>query len=283
MSEWINADLAVQMYIDVGYTENTFFRHAREGKIRKELDEEKQRGARYNRQDIEEIIGKRRSKNKQRLAIRAQRDGGSKTEWVEENDLPYLLALDVEMYGAEEAVDFSITRAWWKKNPYMCRVLYNAQNRKEIWGYTTIIPMRNETILKLLRREMHERDIRPEHILIYEKGKEYEVYATSIVIRPDKRTYTRDLLNSILNYWCNQSNNFTVSKVFAYADSEEGWNMIKHLFFAPRYDIGQRVFELDPNQTNPSKLITAFQNCIKEMSELTPRLTPEGIDSDKNR
>jgi proline iminopeptidase len=36
----------------------------------------------------------------------------------------------------------------------MCRVLYNAENRKDIWGYLTIIPMEEESIFKLLRREM---------------------------------------------------------------------------------------------------------------------------------
>lgn len=60
---------------------------------------------------------------------------------------------------------------------------------------------------------------------------------------------------------------FTISKVFAYADSDEGWNMIKHLFFSPRYDIGQKAFELDINQINPSKLVTAFQDCLKSKSK----------------
>ena len=32
---------------------------------------------------------------------------------------------------------------------------------------------------------MHERDIRPEHILTYEAPKDYAVYAASVVIKPE--------------------------------------------------------------------------------------------------
>ncbi len=262
MKEWIESDEAVKLYNEIGYTEQTFFRHVREQKIRKQLKEDQARGARYNLKDIEKMISDRKAKNKRRIA-QTRQETSAETDWVKETDLPYLLALDVELYGAEEAVDFSITRAWWKKNPYMCRVIYDKHNRKDIWGYATIMPMDMETITKLLTREMHERDIRPEHILTYKEGKNYQVYATSIVVRADKRSYIRELLNSLLNYWCEQANNFTISKIFAYADSDEGWNMIKHLFFAPRYDIGPKVFELDIRQINPSKLVTAFQDCIK--------------------
>jgi hypothetical protein len=55
-----------------------------------------------------------------------------------------------------------------------------------------------------------------------------------------------------------------VGENYSFADSDEGWNLIKHLYFAPRYDIGEKAFELDLNQLNPSKLIQAFQDCLKK-------------------
>ena len=146
----------------------------------------------------------------------------------------------------------------------MCRILYNVEDRKDIWGYITMIPMKEETIFKLLKREMHERDIRTEHILLYEENKAYSVYVAAVVIKPEHHAFLRTLINSLFNHWCDQYPKIRIAKIYAYAETDEGWNLIKHLFFAPRYDISERAFELNPLQMNPSKLIKAFQDCLKE-------------------
>lgn len=273
--ELINSEQGVKLYAEAGISENTFFRHAREGKVRKFLAEGKQRDALYSAEDVRKIVEFHRLKRKGRVeAIQNKKEEQGKTDWVQASDLPYLLALDYEMFGIDEAVDLTITHTWWKKNPYMCRVLYNAEDRKDIWGYVTMIPMEEETIFKLLRREMHERDIRVEHILTYEESKSYAVYANAIVMKPEHQTSIRTLINSVLNYWCEHYPKISITKLYAYAESDEGWNLIKHLFFAPRYDIGERAFELDPSQMNPSKLIKAYQDCLKEREGSTSETLP---------
>ena len=269
--ELVNSEQGVKLYIEAGISGNTFYRHAREGRIRKYLPEGKQRDALYSAEDIRKVIEFHRLKRKGRVeAIKSKKEEQGKTDWVQTGDLPYLLALDYEMFGIDEAVDLTITHTWWKKNPYMCRVIYNAKDRKDIWGYVTMIPMEEETIFKLLRREMHERDIRTHHILTYEENKSYLVYANAIVMKPEHQATIRTLINSVLNYWCEQYPNIRIKKLYAYAESDEGWNLIRHLFFAPRYDIGERAFELDPLQLNPSKLIRAYQDCLREREASTP-------------
>lgn len=266
--EMISAEQGVKLYAEVGLSENTFYRHAREGKIHKTIDEDRQRGAMYSLSDIRKVTDIERTKRNKRVDIvRSVVEKQGKTDWVTASDLPRLLVLDYDMYGIEESVDLSITHHWWVKNPYMCRVLYNANDRKDIWGYLTLMPMKEEIIFKLLRREMHEKDIRPEHILTYDKPDEFVIYAASIVIQPEHRNHIRDMMNSVLNYWCSQYPKIKIAKIYAYADSDEGWGLIKHLFFAPRYDIGDKAFELNPNQLNPSKVIQTFQDCLKEHTE----------------
>lgn len=265
MAEWILSDEAVKLYQEVGLSGNTFYRHARENKIRKIISEERERGALYNVYDIKKITDHQKIKRKRHLAgTQSGNEEESRTDWFNEHDLPYLLALDYETYGIEESLDLSISHSWWSKNSSVCRVLYNAKDRKDIWGYVTLIPMKEEIIFKLLRREMHERDIKPEHILAYEKGQEYTIYAASVVIKAEHRNSLRNLLRSIFTYWCEQYPSIKASKIYAYADSKEGWYLIKHLFFAPRYDIGEGAFELDLRQANPSKIVKAFQDCLKE-------------------
>ncbi len=263
--EMIPSEQGIALYASVELSENTFYRHAREGKIKKSLPSERQRGALYNRNDIEKIIEYEKTKRKKRLeAIRTTKEEESRTDWFTEADLPYLLVLDYEMYGISESLDLSISYGWWAKNPYICRMLYNTEDRKDIWGYITLIPMKDETIFKLLRREIHERDIKPDDILNYEDGEEYHLYAASVVMKSKYKSYLRNLVKSIFNYWCDRYPTVRLSKIYAYAESKEGWNLIKHLFFAPRYDVGQRAFELDLSQPNPSQLITSFQDCLKE-------------------
>ncbi len=266
---WVTAEEGVKLYEDAGLSSNTFYRHAREKRIRKSLPDKRERGALYNLGDIEKLTYYPKLKSKNRIeAIQKIGEEESKTDWFAEADLPYLLALDYEMYGIEESLDLSISHGWWSKNPQICRILYNSKNRKEIWGYVTMIPMEQTTILKLLKREIHERDIRPEHILAYKEGNKYEIYAASIVIRPEKINHLRSLINSIFRYWCEQYPKVMMTKIYAYADSKEGWNTIKHLFFSPRYDIGEKAYELDLRQPNPSKMITAFQKCTSEKQTL---------------
>ncbi len=125
------------------------------------------------------------------------------------------------------------------------------------------MPMEEGTIFKLLRRETHERDIKPDHILAYEPGKSYNIYAASAVVRPEHRNYLRELLKSIFNYWCEQYSAIKLSKLYAYADSTEGWYLIKHLYFSPGHGIGEKAFELDLYEPNPSKLVMSFQDCLK--------------------
>jgi hypothetical protein len=266
----ISAEEGVQLYAEAGLSENTFYRHAREKKIRKTLPGDRERGALYSKQDIKKIIEYQKIKSRKRSeAIRTSKEDGSKTDWFNENDLPYLLVLDYQMYGISESLDLSISYGWWSKNPKICRILYNRWDRKDIWGYITMIPMVEETIFKLLRREMHERDIKPELILPYENQKQYTIYAASVVIRPEHQTHLRGLIKSILNYWCNQCLNCRISKIYAYADSKEEWHLIRHLYFAPRYDIGKKAFELDLRQPNPSKLVTSFQDCLRERERVS--------------
>ncbi len=268
--KWVDSEEGIRLYTEGGISENTFYRHAREGRIRKSLPQGIQRDALYNLEDIRKVIEFHRLKRKRRVeAIRTKKEEQGKTDWVQAGDLPYLLALDYEMFGIDEAVDLTITHTWWKKNPYMCRVLYNAEDRKDIWGYVTMIPMAEETIFKLLRREMHELDIRTDHIFTYEENKAYTVYVNAIVIKSEHHTALRTLINSVLNFWCEQYPKIRITKVYAYAETDEGWNLIKHLFFAPRYDIGHKAFELDPLKMNPSKLIKAYQDCLKEREAST--------------
>jgi hypothetical protein len=270
--DFIEYSEAVKIFVDAGLSDSTFRRKVREHPIRNMLPEGRQRGAVYSREDtlnaLKETLGKNykepdtHRRESPKIALPGQ------TDWAKSSDLPYMLAYDYEHYGPENTVDISITRAWWEKNPYMARLLFDANDRRNIWGGITIMPMKEETIFRLLRDEITEKEITPEHIEIYEPGKKYYGYIGSATVKEEHATHFRGLLQSVFDFWCERYPDIQLTKLYAYAGSEKGWDLIKRLFFAPRYDLGQNAFELNPYQRNPSKYLQPFQKCLKEKGAL---------------
>lgn len=252
---------AVKLFMDAGLSETTFRRKVKENAIKKNLPEGRVRGALYSARDVYKVIGDlKKGKNQEYTSEEA----GGETDWIQEKDLPYILAYDIEMYGIENTVDTSITYAWWKKNPYMCRILYDKNDRRNIWGAITIMPMEEETIFRILRGEIGEKEITPDDILTYEPGRQYIGYIPSATVKPEHRPQFRKLMNSIFEFWYEQYPQIQIVKLYAFASSDNGWDLIKHLFFAPRYDLGENTFELNPYGRTPSKILQAFQKRIQQ-------------------
>ncbi len=196
------------------------------------------------------------------------------TDWIKESDLPYVFALDYEVYGLDATVSPLITRTWWQKNPFACRILFDQENRKDVWGALTILPMKEEDIFHILSEQMEERDIHANQVLPYEAGKSYAGYVASAAIRPEHRYHFRLLIESVLSFWCEQYPQMELTKLYAYAlgdASSDGWRLIRKLFFAPLYERGgynfKNAWELRLNSPSPSKIITHYQKCIQSKIE----------------
>ncbi len=70
------------------------------------------------------------------------------------------------------------------------------------------------------------------------------------------------MIESVFEYWCWMYPDIRFKKLYAFAASDGGLDLMRHLFFSPRYDLGDNAFELDPYRRNPSKIIKQFQNCL---------------------
>jgi hypothetical protein len=260
---------AVARFIEAGLSETTFRRRVKEGAIKGDLPEGRMRGAFYPKAQVEEAI--KQSTKKPEIESAAKEESKGQIDWARSSDLPYLLAYSYQLYGPEHTLDISITHAWWEKNPFMVRILFDANDRRSIWGEMTIVPMEEETIFRLLRGEMQKRDIGPEHIQVYEPGRKYYGYVVSATVRPEYRMHFRKLIQSVLTYWCEQYPATQFIKLYTYVGGDEDLDLIKHLFFSPRYDIGENAFELNPYRRNPSRLLKAFQECIQRKEEANLR------------
>jgi hypothetical protein len=88
------------------------------------------------------------------------------------------------------------------------------------------------------------------------------------MILPQRRAYLRMLIGSIFDFWCELYPQIQVDRLYAVPTSEQGMYVIHHLFFSPRYDLGENAFELRPSRKgNPSPLIQAYQRCLAQKAE----------------
>jgi hypothetical protein len=260
-----------------GISSSTFKILIDEGKIRKVTPPGKKQGA-YMREDVDELAREMQVSASKKVTARKRRSlrglpsqekSEGEIDWMSERDLPYLLAYDYEMSGIDATVDIPKMHSWWQKNPRMTRVLFERKDRRNIWGTLSILPLKQETILKILKGEMEEHDITADDILAYEPGGRYDGYISAVSVKPEHRVHLRSLREDLLNYWCHHYPEIQLVKLYAVARSEGGWDLVKHLFFSPRHDLGKGAFELDLGERNPSRLIKKYQECIKRKDNST--------------
>lgn len=264
--EFYNAQEATSRLATVGIPSSTFYRWVRKGLLTKELPLGRVRGALYSKDQIEKLMERHLVSDTHETKTETP-NNKAQTDWIQDGDIPYVMALEWETYGPEFTADVRVSKEWWKKNPFMCRILFDAMDRRHVWGALTIMPLKEEVILRILRKEMADEDITKNDILVYEPGKEYMGYVGATIIRPEYRNHFRRLIKDTLDFWIDQYPQIKLAKLYAYAASEEGLGLIKHLYFSPRYDLSDNAYELDLYKFNPSWLIQAFQHGINEKEE----------------
>ncbi len=247
------------------------------GKIRKVTPPGRKQGA-YVRDDVDklavamQVSPSKKGTARKRRSLRelpSQEKSVGKIDWMSERDLPYILAYDYEMYGVDATVDIPKMHSWWQKNPRMARMIFDKRDRRNIWGSISILPMKEETILKILKDDVNEHGITADDILTYEPGGSYYGYISAASIKPEHRVHLRSLIEDLLSYWCDQYPEIQLVKLYAVAWSEGGWDLVKHLFFSPRHDLGKDAFELDLRERNPSRFIKKYQECIERKADST--------------
>ncbi len=256
---------------------STFYRLVRDGYLQKDLPEDRVREALYNPDELDDLIrygtpSKRKAKEKRQKPLsllpeesKIGQPSKGMTDWIQPGDLAYVYVMDAEVYGVEHSVSPTTTLTWWRKNPHACRILFNQDNRKEIWGALSVIPMEEKIIYSILKGDLKEQDITADHVLEYQSGKEYSCYIASAAIRPEHQPSFALLLHSMMNFWCQQSE-VKINSLYAFAlheDQGAGLRLIRKLYFAPRYDLGENAWELRPNHYNPSPVIQKFQQCLQ--------------------
>jgi hypothetical protein len=242
-----------------GLPSATFYRYANEGKIKKYYSSSASKHAMYSYREAVNL----RSKIKHESTPTEVGD----TDWIKGSDVGNMYNLEYKEYG-DETGDPSIVRKWYERNPYICRVLFNKADRRDFWGAINMLPLKEETIYKLLKGEMRDIDLDPQKgILTFDDPGKYNFYVASVIIAPERKQYFPTLINGLFDFWVEQAPDRTIGRIYGRAVSEGGELMAKKLFFSPRWDISDSAFMLDMGRPNPSRLIQGFQFAVKQKSE----------------
>lgn len=242
----------------------TFYRFAKEGKIKKYYPNGVNKHAEYNAHEIAHLA------SKYRRETQPQEEG--ETDWIKNSDMGHMYDLEYTVYG-DETGNPSIIRRWYEQNPYICRVLYNKADRRDFWGAINMLPLKEETIFKLLKGEMRDIDLDPQKdVLTFEQPGEYNFYVASVIIQPEKRQHFPMLINSMFDFWCEQAPERTLGKIYGRIVATDGELMAKRLFFSPLWHISENAYVLDLKRPNPSRFVQALQHCIQEKQTIFLKL-----------
>ncbi len=263
----IESEEAIKLYVEAGLSANTFYRHAREGKIRKTLPELRERGALYNESDIKGIIRKKIGSSESGKTHGEERQQvATEVAWQKISDLPAVLKLDLQVYKDNLVGDIGLYISWAKKNTKITLLSFESGNRDTVLAYISLVPLHEKVILSVLKGERKEISIHPDEVESYERKGEYTLLAESIVIHPDHPEQLNKVLGAVLDYWCQQYPDRYIKKIYADATSEHGDILIRKLFFSPLYDVSDTAYVLDLRKPGISRVVKRFQECLEAKS-----------------
>lgn len=256
MAQYMSASEAMEA---LHLAPSTFYRYVNERKIKRYYPTSMSKHGKYDAVEIARL------KKHMRLEEHPPEMGG--TDWIKASDLGHFYDLEYSVYG-DETGDSAIIRRWLAKNPYITRILFKKEDRRDLWGGISINPLREETIFRILKEEIRDTEIDMEtDLLTYDKPGIYNIYVGSVIIRPERIMHLKTLLDSIFDFWCSMAPERKIGKIYGRAVTTDGEKLIKHLFFSPLYGISENAWMLDMRRPNPSRLVQTFQECVQEKEQ----------------
>jgi hypothetical protein len=251
-----------------GMASSSFHRLITGGKIRKITPPGKTHGM-YLKEDVDALARELANVGLNPDAVEADSTANGNTpnivvDWRRRNDLPAILALDMEVYRDEVIGKVDLYHAWWQKNPHITLIAFEESDRGRVLANITLLPLPEELILSILKGERTDKDITADEILSYEDGGEFTLLAENVISRPESHDYIGMIMRKFADFWCEQWPKCKIKRIYAQAASTEGRYLIQKLYFGPLYNVADDAFVLDLQYPNASKFIQRFQQCVKE-------------------
>ena len=197
-------------------------------------------------------------------------------KWLVPADLPALLRLDYDMYAEYLIGDNKLYTSWITKNTHIALCTFDKQNPERCLAYISALPLREQTILEILRGTKDELDIRADDILTYEEAGSYTLLINSVVAREER--YLNRVLGGVFDFWVENAPERKIKRLYAQATSEEGKTLLRRFYFSELAIIKddntlepvRNAYYLDLQYPVQSKLFKQFQEAVKEKEQHKP-------------
>lgn len=241
-----------------GLPSSTFYRFVREGRVKKYFPTEESSHGLY---DQEEIVKLREEQGDRYVDMDRY-----ETDWLTFDDLGSLYDLEYKIYE-EDTGDPRIVRNWLKRTPLLGRILFNIDNRRDLWGAVLFLPIVDEdTIIKLVTQDGldHARLNPATQIKTYDDPGVYDLYAASVIMKPGKGYLFSDLMRSYFDWWIEQAPEKKIGKIWTRTFTEQGEALAIRLQASPLDWLGPKVYRLDLSIPRRLPLLRDFQQGLKE-------------------
>ncbi len=201
-------------------------------------------------------------------------------------DIPTCVELSKKTFPTlHQGIASAETRlAWMERNPDIC---YVSAFKDKIVGYTTILPLEQEKIERILRNEDFVKDIKPEEIKPFDKKTPVDIYIMTMVTDPglsrtEKRTYGSSMVRGLENVIIDLGKrSVPIKNLFARSDTPDGIRILRKMGFMEILSTtDMRNFVINVEESG-IPLIQEYKEALAKSRQKTRELstTPKTITS----
>ncbi len=176
-------------------------------------------------------------------------------------------------YGDEDTVSFKTVLEWRKRND---DISMHIEEKKEILGWTTFLPLDENIIIDLIYDRIREKDIPPQSVKKW-TDKQLSVYIPFIEVLPSNNI-ERDkevgafLLKKTIRWAIMLMFQYDIKNWYGIGATPEGQAILERLGFKVlvSFEKGHRKGYVLERKAEPVKLISSFLRLIEEQGEHQP-------------
>lgn len=233
------------------------------------------RDGRYRLEDIARVKERREAGQPRRTYTHKKKPTPVLLDWLSPRDIPAILRLDQLVYDELDLASAGRYMQWSEKNPQLAMCAFDVKSsRQTMLAYVAALPLDEEVILSILRREREETSITQEEIQTYAQPGAYTLLANSAVCLPEHPTLLYRVIERMIAAWVARYPLRYVTRIYAQAWSERGDMLISHFFMSPRYDLAPNAFMLDLARPGTARMIQHFQRALAAKAPLPDALRP---------
>jgi hypothetical protein len=214
----------------LGVTHGMLYQYVRNGNLHPVTPPGKKQGI-YLKKEVDRLANKLQAF----FAVSEEGKPSSTLEQAKEEDLPEIITISQRIFGDGPGVpSLESRREWLRKNP---NTFYALKNEGRIVGYTSILPLKQELVDKLVAETIRGKDITYDDVLTFTPGSHMSIYIMAIGTDPrlphtEKHAYGLRLISGLMDFLVDLGyRGITVETITARSYKPDGIRLLRKIGF----------------------------------------------------